>query len=505
MKKLSKLFALVLAFSIITSGCTSKNGQTTPPAQTGGDATSTASRVDTEGNLDGDVIIAVNTNDNIEKLLSVGKLPSDDGDYSKFENLKVSAGVPLVCPDAKLTIDNNKQVVGKENPEKTYSVGEKKNFKTMNFYKRMMKNFGDPAFADYDESERLDAEIEMVYSGKYCTIWGQVSPIYERPDVSVSLDEEMAKKIANEFDTKIFPMVTNTFGPLYDVDKDGKFAIVCADFIDYYNYKVYDSYFLQGYCNPAEDSTPIAQGGTGAEMDMMVLDIWPTLYNEKNEPADENWMVAMQTVAHETVHYICFSAMNLIPGKTGAPEAWMQECFTTFSETLYKGKVADDTFGGYKEDKNSVIANGRSPIGFQGMMEDYALVNMFSLYLYEQTKDLDGGGFALFRSIIESNDTDYHAIENALKKIGYPVTNFSDLLFNFRVAIIANEDSGIYSFNKNENVQNLPIHFYKNADGQADAKTLAGGAAIVFKNVEGGFKPEGNDPNVRFAGITLEK
>ncbi|MEG0835325.1 MAG: hypothetical protein RR413_07745 [Christensenellaceae bacterium] len=503
MKKTSRLFALVLAVLLIAAGCTSKNGESTPSTQTGGDAASIASSVDTEGPLEGDVIIAVNTNDSIEELLSVGILPSDDGDYSKFEDLKVFTGIPLGSPDANLTIDNDRQVVGKKNPEKTYNVGEKKNFKTIDFYKRMMQSSGDPDFANYDVSERLDAEIEMVYAGKYCTVWGQVSPIHGRPDLSLALDEEMAKKIANEFDDKTFGIVTNTFGPLFDVDKDGKFAIVCADFVDYYNYGVYENYFLQGYCNPVDDSASVENGGNGMEMDMMVLDIWPTLYNEKGEPAEENWMVALQTVAHEMQHYANFSATNFYPIE--ALDSWIQESFSTLSESLYKGKVADDTFGFYKKDSSSVIANGRSPMQFQGKMEDYALVNLFSLYLYEQTKNFEGGGFEIFRKIIEDPAHDYVAIENALKGISYPVTKFSDLLFNFRVAIIANEDSGIYSFNKNENVQNLPIHFYKNADGQVDSKTLAGGAAIVFKNVEGGFKPQGNDANVKFAGITLAK
>lgn len=500
MKKTSRLLALILILSLFASGCTTGNS-TDKTADNNSD--STASRVDTEGPLEGDVIIAVNTSVNVDDLLTVGLLPSDDGDYSKFENLKETKGRPLEKTEDKIDLDNDKQVVGKKTEDK-YELGEKKSIKTMDFYKRFMQGSGDPAFADYDTNERLDVDIELVYVGKYCTIWGQVSPIHERPDLSISLDKDMAKKIADEYDSVIFPRVLNTFGPLYDVDKDGKFAIVCADFVDYYNYEVYDNYFLQGYCNPLDDSEPIEKGGNGTDMDMMVLDIWPTLYNEKGEPADENWMVGLQTVAHEMQHYADYSAMKLNP-EVAAPESWIQESFSTFSETIYKGQVADDTFGFFKSDSNSVIANGRSPMEFQGLMEDYALVNLFSLYLYEQTKDLEGGGFKLFRSIIESPESDYRAIENALKDIAYPVTNFSDLLFNFRVAIIANEDSGIYSFNKNEAVQNLPIHFYKNADGQADSKTLAGGGAIVFKNVEGGFTPNGNDKNVRYAAITVEK
>lgn len=475
------------------------------PAADGESSPAPASRVDTEGSLEGDVIIAVNTSANPSELLPVGILPSDNADYSEFENLKKTAGIPIQRPEGVGSSDSESQVVGRANPEKSYAAGEKKSIKTMDFYKRMMQSFGDPAFADYDNNERVDVDIELVYEGEYCTIWGQTSPIHERPDLSIKLDTELAKKLADEFDTKIFPIVTSTFGPLYDVDGDGKFAIVCADFIDYYNYEIYENYFLQGYCNPPEDSAPVSEGGNGTEMDMMVLDLWPTLYNEKCEPAEENWMLAMQTVAHEMTHYVNYSALNLIPEKTVVLESWIQESFTTLGETLYKGKVADDIFGLYSQDANSVVANGRSPIEFQGMMEDYALVNMFSLYLYEQTKDLEGGGWPLFRTIIESNYSDYTAIENALKEIGYPVTDFSELLFNFRIAIVANEDSGVYGFNKNENVQGLPIHFYKNADGMADEKTLPGGGAIVFKNPEGGFVPEGSDKNIRFAGITLEK
>lgn len=505
MKRSIRLLALVLALMLATAGCGTVQETPTPTAaaQTAPatDEPVTVS-VDTESPLQGDVIIAVNTSVSADSLLPVGVLPADDGNYSMFANLPQVAGIPLDSLSAEPEPAGDRQIVGREDPETSYTIGEKKSFKTVNFYKSMMKSFGDAAFADYDENERIDVDMQLVYVGKYCTVWGQTSAIYNRPDISVSLDEGMAEKIADEFDTKIFPKVTAVFGPLYDADGDGKFAIVCADFIDYYNYEIYDNYFLQGYCNPMGDTEPAAQGGDGTEMDMMVVDIWPTIYNEKNEPADENWVIAMQTVAHEMQHYADYSATKLVPGAV-APDSWIQESMSTFSETLYKGKVADDTFGYYKSDASSLIANGRSPMEFQGRMEDYALVNLFSIYLYEQTKDLQGGGFELFQKIIDSPEHDYQCIEEALKQIGYPVTNFSDLLFNFRVAIVANEDSGVYSFNKNEAVQDLPIHFYQNADGLTDSKALPGGGAIVFKNVEGGFVPDGNDSNIRFAGISL--
>ncbi len=510
MKRITKLTALMLALMLLMTACTSKGPAPTntdvPPDIQNEDVAPSTSRVDTEGPLDGDVIIAVNTSVNVDDLAAVGILPSDNGDYSVAESLKKTEGIAIGKPSSTgMNIDKNLQVVGGENIENTYELGEKKTIKTMDFYKRMMQSFGDPAFADYDNNERLDVEVQLVYSGEYCTVWGQTSQIHNRPDIKVSLDEETAKRIGDEFDKKIYPLIVDTYGPLYDVDKDGKFALMCADFVDYYNYEIYENYFLQGYCNPPEDSATAEEGGNGTEMDMMVIDIWPTIFNDSNELAEENWTLAMQTIAHEVTHYVNFSARKLIPGKTEVLESWIQESFTTFSETMYKGAMADDILGFYAKDGNSVVANGRSPMQFQGMMEDYALVNFFSLYLYEQTKDLEGGGFQLFRTIVESNDSDHRAIENALKSIGYPVTDFSEFMFNFRVALIANEDSGIYSFNKNENVQNLPVHFYRNADGELDTKNLAGGGAIIFKNIEGGFTPSENGESVRFAGIALEK
>lgn len=514
MKRSCKLLALLLAILLLTASCGaqpapgSAQPQSSQPQTSAepeeGDTAPVVAGVDTEYPLEGDVIIAVNTSTDVEAQLPVGTLPSDLEAASDPEQMSQGQGMPLDTPPMEpVSFEPGLQIVGGDQVEQTYEIGQQKTIKTMDFYKRMMQSFGDPEFADYDTSERLDVDIELVYSGEYCTVWGQVSPIHNRPDIQVSLDEETAKRIADEFDQKIYPLIVNIYGPLYDVDKDGKFALVCADFVDYYNYEIYDNYYLQGYCNPTEDSATVEEGGNGTEMDMMVVDLWPTLFDENNNLVEENWTLAMQTISHEVTHYVNFSAQHLIPGKTQVLESWIQESFTTFSETLYKGAMASDIRGFYAEDANSVVANGRSPMQFQGMMEDYALVNFFSLYLYEQTKDLEGGGFALFRKMVESNDSDYRAIENALKEIGYPVTDFSELMFNFRVALIANEESGVYSFNRNENVQDLPVHLYRNGDGEADAKTLPAGGAIVFENVEGGFTPEGADDNIRFAAITF--
>ncbi|MGL4484922.1 MAG: Ig-like domain-containing protein, partial [Anaerovoracaceae bacterium] len=461
------------------------------------------SRVDAKS-LKGDVVVAVNTSSD-EKLLSkVGTLPAGYDDDSIVQNLKTTKGFPIAKPkDTPLTFDQSKQIVGRNNSSVTYKVGDTKNYTSLNFYMYYAEN------PDPSEPEYIDATVEMTYAGKYCTIWRQTSPFYKKPDLLSKLkfgeNKEIDKKIADEYDKKIMALVKNTYGDLYDADNDGKFAIFCIDAVDLNNYDMPQGSLLTGYCNPA-DAEPVAEGGMG--MDIMVLDLWPTLFDNDGNLNEKDWTFAMQTVTHEMAHYAHASYSKLNPGSKYTMPSWLTESLATFAETMYagRGEYPDHSmYRYYKNDPTSLVANGRSPFEFWGAEEDYALVNMFSIYLYEQTKNLKGGGYELLGSIVESNDEGSVAIENCLKKIGYPVTNFSDLVFNFRVAITANEDSGVYSFNKNEAVQNYPIHIYKNEDKMADNKTIPGGGAITFKNAAGGFVPAGNDQDVRFAAVTLEK
>lgn len=497
MKKTSvKLISLIHCLCFLFAGC----GVTTDSEEDATEKESTAAksteRVDVEAPYSGDVVIGVNTSVSPEDLQFSGRLPLTNVDESALENLKENAGNSIEGYKGDGVIEYETQ------PSKTYQVGDTLPITTRDFYQWMQMNEDGTR-----PSVFYDVNIELVYSGQYCTVWGQKGDIGEF-SCDFTLGEDVAKRIADEFDKKMFPFMTESFGNAYDIDKDGKVAIVCLDLIDYYDYEIYDNYYFNGYCDPSFWFTN--DGKT--KMDSIILDLWPTLYNEEGKTTDENWNLAMVTLVHEYQHLINYSNYVTSPNQAKPMQDWLNEGFSVIAENMYTGNPPADFIEFYKSDNDGLLANGRSPMQYEGTWEDYALVYYLSLYLLEQTKDCEGGGKEIFKTILESDDYDYHAVENALKKIGYPVTNFSDFLFNFRVALVANEDSGVYSFNKNVAVQNLPPHIFSVDNLNADDIRLngfttmipGGGGAILFQN-DGEFTPAGQGEDVHFAGITLER
>lgn len=501
--------ALVLCSSILLSACgiadvpeNSKGPNPTPSvtagAQTAGAVAS--KRVDVDAPFDGDVVIAVNTDVSPDNQAFSGRFPLTDGDFSEFRNIKETVGQSIEGYKGEGKTEQGKA------PLKTYELGETLPITTRDFYNWMQINED----GTRPENKYYDVDIELVYSGEHCTIWGQKGTVGNFV-CDYSLSKETAKKIASEFDNKMFPFMTESFGTTYDVDEDGKVAIVCLDLIDYYNYDIFDNYYFNGYCDPVACFINGANDGNTTKMDAVVLDLWPTLYNEEGKTTEENWNLAMVTLIHEYQHLINYSDYLMSPKQAKPLIEWMNEGFSVIAENMYTGKPAADFVEFYKLDGDGVIAGGRSLMGYEGLWEDYALVYFFSLYLLEQTKSYEGGGKEIFKSILDSDDCDYRAVENALKKIGYPVTDFSQFLFNYRVALIANEDSGVFGFNKNIAVQNLPLHFLDIKSQNTDdlrlkgfSTMIPGGGAVLIKNA-GSFVPAGQDENIRFAGITLEK
>lgn len=518
-KRFLRMIALLLTIALLLSGCAGSNvpsssqagegDQSQPPAPTSSQpeepaepeepeeaaAPQSTERVDLEAPYNGDFIIAVNTSELVEDLQDVGRIPLSDGDFSAFENRKQTEG--------NLIEGYSGAGAGENTTPSVYAVGDTMEISTEDYYQSVV--LGNTEIITYP------IEIELIYEGEFCTVWGQTSDTGDFP-CPARLDIETAQRIAEEFDNGIYPFMTESFGRHFDADQDGKLGIVCLNLIDYYDYGEFDSYYYNGY-STADSGLDSVNGGDGTNFDMVAIDIWPTLYDMEGNTTEENWNLAMVTLVHEFQHSINFADYYYSPNQAEPMEIWLNEGFSTISENMYTGKPMADFVDFYVRDPDYKITNGRSPMQYDGSFEDYALCYYFCLYLLEQTKEYEGGGKEIFKSILESDGYDYRAIENALEEIGYPVTDFSDFLFNFRVALVANEDSGFFSFNKNEAVQNIPIHLYTMEHRDAPdgwglrekfLKTLAGGAALNFTAPED-FVPVGNGPDVRFAGITLEE
>lgn len=73
------------------------------------------------------------------------------------------------------------------------------------------------------------ANLECLHIGFFCTVWGQ-----SNCDDRIRLNTEIAKNIAEEFDSRYDTFVKYFGRENLDVDKDGKIAILCYDIGDEY-------------------------------------------------------------------------------------------------------------------------------------------------------------------------------------------------------------------------------------------------------------------------------
>ena len=89
----------------------------------------------------------------------------------------------------------------------TYSTNQTKNFSVID---------------NYDNSQYI-MTAKVLYSGTYCTVWGDTS--------NVAFTAASATQIGKEYDNKIYSEMDSNFGQVKDTDGDGKLAILILQVI----------------------------------------------------------------------------------------------------------------------------------------------------------------------------------------------------------------------------------------------------------------------------------
>ncbi len=292
----------------------------------------------------------------------------------------------------------------------------------------------------------------LQYSGKHCNVW------LEKAD-NWQITSEMVAELGAEFDVNIYDRMTAAFGPVYDLDGDGKVAIFLYDIQEGYVEGSGIPYI--GGLFMRDDLTDDPEYN---HMDALHIDTYPSIYSH----GAYNLSKSKSTIAHEFQHLIEISA-TLTSNVVELP-LWVNEGLSTAAEHMIYGPQ-ENRISQY----NEYVEPGDPLAEWDGNLSDYALSYLFFQYLRIQTQDFTGGGEALYRQIVQTGGTATQAIEQAIKQF-YPYTNMDQIIRNFYIALTLNEDTGAYGFGGETPFKIIEPKFYTGS-----SINLRSGTALIKK------------------------
>ena len=223
---------------------------------------------------------------------------------------------------------------------------------------------GDTAkyYYDDDTSKKQDT-FRCVFSGSHCCFW-------TLQDAEIA-DEAMLERIANEFDTKIYPADVEAFGSPRYADVNGKIHVLFHP-MDGYTL----GYFWQGdlYTHEELSDAEAERYGANRDLAMIHLNAGMLRYPDLEE-------IICSTLAHELQHLINFTDGIEYNGYSYA-STWINESMSGYiEEKLYPG--VKDAEGHYESFVSSdLIRHGQSMYHFGTEDRDIGVYG--SVFLYSQ-------------------------------------------------------------------------------------------------------------------------
>ena len=350
-------------------------------------------------------------------------------------------------------------------------------------------------YSDYYNGEPGDFTAEVAAVGETCTIWRDTANRDQ-------LTDAQAQAFADTIDKQIHDQLQNAFGSWdnVDVDNDGKTAFV------FYPMS-YAGFFYAADLLPAG-----TEYATGNAMDMLNM----------SSSSSASTEVMMSTLAHELQHLINYA-------QTGDnSDSWLNETFsqsaiaiaglanaTTVYEVPTLIRWANTNGSTYP----FIFKNWYVPSGSNSSVP-YGSWYLFGRYLAHQTSSYEGGGDAIYKTILNANsEAEGHNsstiadLEKALQDMGYmgegkTVADMNALITNYNLALYLRETSGVYSLNggADSNVNNVDgVEVGRIFAIRSALKELPGGGAASFSMSPSDVTtPKDYGGNIRFAGITTE-
>jgi peptidoglycan hydrolase-like protein with peptidoglycan-binding domain len=254
--------------------------------------------------------------------------------------------------------------------------------------------------------------------------WWEELTDEEKQEVSQSISN-----LAAEFDTKIYPALTITYGHEWKpgIDNDSRITILFHQMKE-----------KAGGYNRSVDEYRKIQVPFSNEREMVYLN---PLY--LNSPIIKGYL------AHEFTHLISFYQKEKLFGVE--EEVWLNEARADYSPTLLG---YDDEFQGsnlQSRVREFLNSPSDSLTEWQNTQKDYAVVNLFIQYL------VDHYGKEILVDSLQSGKTGIESINYALKKNNFEKT-FSEIFTDWALSLFLNDCSVKENYcYKNKNLSNLRI------------------------------------------------
>lgn len=471
LKKLSKVSTLAIASLLITA-CGSS----------GGDSGTTQPPIVVNPTVTENHIVYSNESLDITKTESTGTL-------NPYTNSKLMKSINKSI-NKPTRINPNFSWINKENSKFSKNITPKAAIPTLNSTEIFKtKNMQTDIF------ENTNFTLKAI--GSKCLVW------VETTDNLITNDK--AKQLANEFDSNIYNFITTNFASHYDVNNDGKVAILIFDIKDGFD-GVNNFSYTGGYYNSVDTSTTNPDSN---QMDVVYLDSYPSM-SERNgdgslKPDTRNTLYAASTLVHEFQHMVNFHdywTNNNKPNGAFQP-IWMNEGLSMAAEhmyanTKYPNSQIDSRVDYFNRDEKNSIKNGKSILDWEfdnDVLGNYALSYLFLQYVKAQTTNQD----TIYKEILTGAKNDNSNVDNVLKKYGSSENNsLAKALTNFRIATLLNKPTGVYGFKGNITGINAPLNV-----STSSAIDLKGGGAIIRTNTNSdpGFKPVGEGSNIKIVGV----
>jgi len=347
-------------------------------------------------------------------------------------------------------------------------------------------------------------KAKMLYQGERCEIWAE-----RGSDVT----EADAQSIANEYDAVIRPLIVDAFSETdihiklpddteyefddilgfadWKADGDGRLTILLLDIKDNYKEGFNDSY-VAGYFYAGNF---LSKGKTGSYYsngrDMIYVDIYPGLEKERRQ--------ALATFAHELQHLANYATSELRwERKKGYTDTWIDEGLSAHAEYLYLGENMQDKCKWLNDDRNTIDKGNNFFVwgNYKGnpyaSLDDYATVYLFFRWLYLQA-DAEYQA-EIFRDVVYSPESDYHAITAVAKKINPAWASWESLLQAWFAANYNPKDAA-YGYKGDPYLQET-----------IKVNPIGGNSTPLFPgegvySIISGQSPSGNDGNIRYVNL----
>ncbi|MBF0500614.1 MAG: hypothetical protein HQM09_10820 [Candidatus Riflebacteria bacterium] len=239
-----------------------------------------------------------------------------------------------------------------------------------------------------------------------------------------TITEEDLDIMMNRFDDFVYPLITQNYGPTYDMDTDGHITIVLSPLVTQLGFAgLFDTEHLE---------TRSAQHPNSNERDMI------SVFTPNGSFNGTNWRnVALETTTHEFQHLANFVAHRFTNNLSFEEDVWLDESLAVGAEARYRILVGDtageDRFRDYTRSMRNT-----SLVNFGSTLANYGAGGLFSHYMYERA------GSDSIKAIVNS---DYKGIDN-VDHVAAPFGGFQGILRDWSVALFAECHKTLFDYTK---------------------------------------------------------